>query len=208
LTRIVLIRHAKTEWNEGEQERFRGRADLALSEFGIKQAELTADRIAGWPISAIYSSPLKRALSTAEILASPLGLKTRLLNGLIDIDYGTWQGLSLPEAAADDNQLYELWLQNPHLVTFPGGEKLQQVQKRAYHAMKTLLPKHESQTIVLISHKVVCKLLICRIIGLDNSRFWQVEQDTCAINLIESREEFLQLTLLNDTCHLKSLNEN
>jgi broad specificity phosphatase PhoE len=206
LTRIVLIRHGRTEWNEGDGERFRGRADLDLSEFGVEQAKLTADRIAGWPISAIYSSPLRRALSTAEILASTVNLKAGLLNGLIDINYGTWQGLSPGEAAANDSQLYQLWLQSPHLVTFPGGENLEQVQERAYYALKTLLSKHEAQTIAIVSHKVVCMVLVCRIIGLDKSRFWQVEQDTCAINLIEAREKLLQITLLNDTCHLKSLN--
>jgi broad specificity phosphatase PhoE len=208
LTRIAIIRHGQTQWNEGEGERFRGRADLDLDKIGIEQAKLTAARISQWQVSAIYSSPLERASSTAKILAYPFNFQVRLLDGLIDIDYGTWQGLSLKEAAADDSELYTLWLQSPHLVTFPGGENLEQVRIKAVAALETLLPKHPEQTIVLVSHKVVCKVLICSILGLANSGFWQVEQDTCAISLVEVRNGFSVITLLNDTCHLKNLDEN
>lgn len=93
MTRIVLIRHGQTEWNR--LERFRGRADLSLNEVGLAQAEATARRIAAaWPASAVYSSPLKRAMETAKIIAEALALAVQPLAGLMDIDYGEWQGLS------------------------------------------------------------------------------------------------------------------
>ena len=208
MTRIAIIRHGQTEWNEGEGERFRGRAELDLDQIGMGQARAAVARIARWQVSAIYSSPLRRAVSTAKILASPFDLEVQLLEGLIDIDYGKWQGLSLKEAAADDSELYALWLKSPHLVTFPEGESLEQVRIRTVAALETLLAQHPEQTIVLVSHKVVCKVLICSILGLDNSHFWQVEQDTGAINLVETRDRLLRVSLLNDTCHLKNLNEN
>ncbi len=208
MTRIAIIRHGQTEWNEGEGERFRGRAELDLDQIGMGQARAAAARIAQWQVSAIYSSPLRRAVSTAKILASPFDLEVQLLEGLIDIDYGKWQGLSLKEAAADDSELYALWLKSPHLVTFPEGESLEQVRIRTVAALETLLAQHPEQTIVLVSHKVVCKVLICSILGLDNSHFWQVEQDTGAIDLVETRDRLLRVSLLNDTCHLKNLNEN
>ena len=208
MTRIAIIRHGQTEWNEGEGERFRGRAELDLDQIGMGQARAAVARIARWQVSAIYSSPLRRAVSTAKILASPFDLEVQLLEGLIDIDYGKWQGLSLKEAAADDSELYALWLKSPHLVTFPEGESLEQVRIRTVAALETLLAQHPEQTIVLVSHKVVCKVLICSILGLDNSHFWQVEQDTGAIDLVETRDRLLRVSLLNDTCHLKNLNEN
>lgn len=205
LTRIVVIRHGQTAWNEGDGERFRGRADVELDEKGIRQARATAERAAWWEIAAVYSSPLKRTLSTAEPLAAILRLPVQPLEGLIDIDYGKWQGLSLKEAAAEDSQRYELWLKSPHLVTFPLGENLEQVKKRVVTALKSLVHRHPEQTIVLISHKVVCKVLICYLLGLDNSHFWQVKQDTCAINLAEMGDGSPMVTLLNDTCHLEGL---
>ncbi len=205
MTRIIVIRHGQTAWNEGEGERFRGRADVELDEKGIRQAKATAARIAHWEIAAIYSSPLKRALSTARILAEPLKLPWQPLEGLIDIHYGRWQGLSLKEAATDNSQLYELWLKSPHLITFPQGENLEQVRKRVTSAVDNLVSQHREQTIVLVSHKVVCKMLFCSLLGLDTSHFWQVQQDPCAINLVEIRDDNLAITLLNDTCHLKEL---
>ncbi|MFC1925629.1 histidine phosphatase family protein [Chloroflexota bacterium] len=205
MTRIIVIRHGQTAWNEGEGERFRGRADVELDEKGIRQAGATAERAARWKIDAIYSSPLKRTLSTAEPLAVLLKLPVQPLEGLLDIDYGKWQGLSLKEAAADDSRLYELWLESPHLATFPRGENLEQVQKRVVAALESLLPGHPEQTIVLVSHKVVCKVLLCYLLGLDNSHFWQVQQDTCAINRAEMGDGRPVVTLLNDTCHLEGL---
>ena len=201
--RIIIVRHGRTEWNEGEGERFRGRAEIELSELGLRQSEATATRLSCEKIDAIYSSPLKRAIVTAEILASPFGLKAMSLPGLIDIDYGSWQGLSLKEARAQNNQLYQLWQQSPHLVTFPQGERLAQVRMRATAAVNTLLTKEAGETIALVSHKVVCKVLLCYFLGLDNSHFWQIEQDTAAISIVELRDGVFILKLLNDTCHLR-----
>jgi len=205
LTRIMLIRHGQTAWNEGDGERLRGRSDIELDEMGIRQAEATAAGVAQWEVAAIYSSPLRRAVTTADILAEPLKLQVQPTEGLIDIDYGKWQGLSLEETAADDNKLYQLWLKSPHLVTFPQGESLEQVRKRVVGAVDTLVPKHSGQTIVLVSHKVVCKVLLCSLLGLDNSHFWQVQQDLCAINIFEADESGFAICRLNDTCHLKGL---
>jgi broad specificity phosphatase PhoE len=144
-------------------------------------------------------------MSTAQILARPFNLQAEPVEGLIDVDFGTWQGLSPIEVARRDSELYFLWLHYPHLVTFPQGESLDQVHDRVAITFDSLLAQHQGQTIVLVSHKVVCKVLICHLIGLDSSHFWQVEQDTCAINLVEVRDDSLAIALLNDTCHLKNL---
>jgi len=205
LTRIIVVRHGQTAWNEGEGERFRGRAEVELDDKGIKQAGATAARLAQWEAAAIYSSPLKRALSTANILAEPLKLQVQPTEGLIDIDYGRWQGLSLKEAAEDDSKLYKLWLKSPHLVTFPQGESLEQVKKRVVSAVESLVPQHPGQSIVLVSHKVVCKVLFCSLLGLDTSHFWELQQDPCAINLVEVGENAVAIVSLNDNCHLKEL---
>jgi broad specificity phosphatase PhoE len=205
VTRIILVRHGQTGWNEGIGERFRGRTNLDLNETGINQAEATAGRIAQWQIEAVYFSPLPRAMSTARILARPFNLQPQPLEGLIDIDYGRWQGLSLKEAESQDPQLYSLWLRSPHLVTFPQGEGLEGVQNRVVGALETLQTCHPNHSLILVSHKVVCKVLICYLLGVDSSHFWQIEQHPCAINLIEATGKSLVLTLLNDTCHLKNI---
>ena len=203
MTRFVLIRHGQTEWNR--VERFRGRADLALDDTGIRQAEAAAERLSRWEIAAIYSSPSRRALMTAQSLASRLGLAVQPLDGIIDIDFGHWQGLSAKEAAAQDGQLFRQWLERPQEVRFPHGESLQDVRQRITATIDNLVKNHSEQTVALVSHNVVCRVLLCVVLGVDNSHFWQLGQDVAAINVFEVGDGNPVLSLLNDTCHLKHL---
>jgi len=201
LTRIILIRHGQTQWNE--RERFRGRADLDLTDLGVRQSHITAEAVAKWPVSALYSSPLPRAMHTAQILAHRLQVPVQPLPGIIDVDYGQWQGLSVAEVAARYSELFEVWRTKPHLVTFPGGEGVEAVRLRAKAAMEEVAQQHLNQTIALVSHVVVCRLLVLSVLGLDSSYFWRVEQNLCAINIFEVRDGYFVAALLNDTCHLK-----
>lgn len=197
------MRHGRTEWNR--EERFRGRADLALDETGIRQAEAAAKSLADCGATAIYSSPLRRTLMTADPIAARLSLTIQPLDELIDIDYGTWQGLSAEESIAKDNDLYHRWLESPNEVRFPQGEGLQDIRERVTAAIDRVLTEHPEQTVILISHVVVCRVFICTVLGIDNSHFWQIGQDVNAINTISVREGKLKLNSLNDTCHLKCL---
>jgi len=203
LTRFILIRHGQTVWHSDGVERAEGRAEVDLDEVGVRQARAAAARLSPWEISAIYSSPLKRAFSTASILAARCGLAAQPETGLIDIDYGRWQGMTHPEAKADDPKIYDMWLKKPHQVTFPGGEGLADVRKRAVSALETLTPKHDGQTVVLVSHKVVIKVLLCHFLGLDDAHFWRFQQGFCAVNVVEVARGSATVHLINDTCHVE-----
>ncbi len=203
MIQVLIIRHGRTEWNR--VERFRGRADIDLDELGKKQAEATAGRIAGWDISAIYGSPLRRTMTTAGILADRLHLTAQSLPGIADIDFGKWQGLTPAEARARDGELYSRWLKKPDTVTFPGGESLSEVRARAASAVDEIINSCEEKTVAFVSHNVVCKLLILHFIALDNSHFWQIGQEVSAVNLFHIRDGIPSAMLLNDTCHLKGL---
>ena len=203
MTRFILIRHGQTVWHSDGVERAEGRAEMDLDEVGVRQARATAARLNPWEISAIYSSPLKRALSTASILGARRGLMAQPEPGLIDIDYGKWQGMTLREAQADDPILYNLWLKRPHQVTFPGGEGLADVRKRVISAVEALTPKHDGQTVVLVSHKVVIKVLLCHFLGLGDTHFWRFQQVFCAVNVVEVDGGSAAVHLINDACHLE-----
>ena len=200
---IILVRHGQTAWNK--EERFRGRADLPLDDFGIRQAEAAANKLANCGAKAIYSSPLQRTIMTAEPIAARLGLTVQPLEGLIDIDYGGWQGLSTQEALENDSDLYQRWISSPQDIIFPDGEGLKDVRHRIAGVIEMVLSKYSDQTVILVSHIVVCRIFICAVLGLDNSHFWQIGQDVNAINTIGLREGKLVLNSLNDTCHLKGL---
>ena len=197
------MRHGQTEWNR--VERFRGRADLSLDETGRLQAEAAALRLKAEHVAAIYSSPLKRAIQTADAIAKQLKLPVQPLEGLIDIDFGSFQGLSAEEATKKDGELFKMWVERPHLVRFPEGESLDIVRQRVLAAVDDVATKHKDQTAILVSHTVVCKVLMCAMLGLDNSHVWQVRQDVNAINIFELRDGVPLIISVNDTCHLKSL---
>jgi len=203
VTGLIIVRHGRTEWNR--VERFRGRADLALDEEGRKQAQAASERIKEWPVAAVYSSPLRRARETAESLAKQVGLEVKELSGIIDIDYGQWQGLSPDEATAKDGDLYYKWQHSPHQVAFPNGESLKEVQERATSALDNLIEQHKKETIALVSHKVVCQVLVLSLLGLELSHFWEITQDVCAVNYFEVRGGVPSALLINDTCHLRGL---
>jgi broad specificity phosphatase PhoE len=202
MTELILVRHGETEWNV--EEVFRGRIDVGLNETGLKQAELLAEYLGGLKIDTVYSSPLKRALKTAEVIARYHKLEVKITPGLIDCDFGQWQGLHLQEVKDRYKELYAEWVNSPHLVKIPDGESLDEVRKRALPLVDEVVAKYKG-TVVLVSHRVVNKVLICALLGLDNSRFWNIRQDTCGTTTFAYENGRFTLTKHNDTSYLKPL---
>ena len=202
MTEIILARHGETEWNVGEI--VRGRIDIELNETGIRQAELLSDYLSGVKVDAIYSSPLKRAVKTAEVMASPRKLEVRTTSGLIDLNFGQWQGLSRQEVKHKYGKLYTEWTDSPERVRMPAGESLNDVRQRATGVVDKLIARYGG-TVILVSHRVVNKVLICALLGLDNSHFWNIGQDTCGITTFSYENGRFILTEHNNTSYLKPL---
>jgi len=202
MTKIMLIRHGDTDWNV--EEIFRGRVDIELNETGIKQAELLAKHLSDEKIVAIYSSPLKRALRTAEIITGSRNVDVTPTPELIDFDYGEWQGLSHSMVKERYPKLYNDWMSNPQVVRMPKGENLDDVKRRTISLVDRLIAEHEG-TIALVSHRVIHKVLICALLGLDNSRFWNIRLDTCGITTFTCDDNGFVLVRHNDTSFLKPI---
>lgn len=201
MTRIVLVRHGETEWNR--VERFRGRADVPLNQTGIAQAEATARRIEkSWQITAVYASPLVRAFRTAETIAKRFALDVQVHQGLIDIDYGEWQGRAPEEVRHEQPQLVDAWYRAPQTVRIPGGESLDELRIRCGEALREVVERHSDRTVALVAHTVVNRVILLIVLGLGNERFWRLRQDPCAINEIEASGEEYTLVSMNDTCHV------
>jgi len=205
MTSIYLVRHGQTAWNK--EEIFRGRTDVPLDETGLKQAELVGQYFNGMEIHRIFSSSLSRAWQTAEKIAGFHNLKVQSLQGILDMSFGNWEGRPHQEIRQTDSKTYRQWVETPHLVTLPGGESLDGVRVRAMAALEEVIRNHPGKTHILVTHRVVSKVLICAILGLDNSHFWQIAQDPTAVNLIQHRNGKYILSLMNETCHLKPLKE-
>ncbi len=200
-TRFIVVRHGQTEWNR--IERFRGRADVPLNEAGLAQAAATGRRIAAeWRPAAVYASPLSRATVTAQAIAGHFNLPVLPLDSLIDIDYGEWQGLTPDEARGRWPEGVDDWYAAPQKVHIPGGESLGDLRERVTVAIAGLVARHPGQTLVLVSHTVVNRVILLAVLGLGNDRFWRLRQDNCAINIFEADGGDFTLVTMNDTCHL------
>jgi phosphoserine phosphatase len=207
MTCIILVRHGQTAWNR--EERFRGHADIPLDETGFAQAKSTGARIAAqWKPDAIYAGPLSRTIQTAEATAQLFNLEVMAEDGLIDVDCGNWQGLSPEEARQQFPGDFEMYLHGPGNFCFPGGESLEEARLRAIKRVEKLVAQHPGQTLMLVSHTALNRLILLSTLGMDSNSFWKIRQDTCAINAFEVKDGKFTLILLNETSHLLSISAN
>jgi len=205
MAKLILARHGETMWNV--EKVFRGRADVNLDKVGIKQAELLGKYLSNWELEAIYSSPVKRALNTANIVARYQKVAVRIAEGLIDFDFGEWQSLPEQEVKRLYPAILNEWHNSPDKVKMPGGESLEDVRRRAVEVVNDVLSRHQGN-VLLVSHRVVIKVLICYMLGLDNSHFRNINQDVGGITLFDYADGRFVLIRHNDTSHLRELKKS
>jgi len=201
ITTIILISNGRSGWNATKH--FRPQADEPLDDAGIQQAEATGRSIAAkWQPIAVYSSPLPRAVRTAEIIAAHVNQPVEIHPGLSEIDYGEWQTITPEEAIKRWPDTVEAWYDAPHKVSIPGGETLDDLRRRAITAVNTLASRHVSREIVLVGHPIINRIILLGVLKLGNERFWHIQQELCAINVFTLQANDFILVSLNDTCHL------
>jgi probable phosphoglycerate mutase len=204
MTRIILVRHGHVEWLA--PERFRGRAELPLSDLGRRQAQAAAGYIAAsWKPQAVYTSPLGRCRETGAAIAAPFRLEPQPIEGLADIDYGEWQGLTREQAKERWPEETELWFRKPHLAAIPGGETLAAVLSRATAALRDILRRHPDGTVVVVGHDSVNRVLLLFALEAPLSRYWHLRQEPCGVNeLLFDNGSFI-IGSINQTQHLAGL---
>ena len=203
MTRAFLVRHGETEWNR--LGKFRGRADIPLNEKGIAQARRVAERLAHIHVKSIFTSPLARTLMTAREIASHHSLTPIAEEGLLDLAYGDWEGKTVAEVQAYDAAHYHEWMTHPDLVQIPRGETLESLRQRAFETLERLTPPQSDEPVVLVSHDMVGRILVCAVLGLPNDATWRIPQDNAALTIFERVAEGFILRTMNDTAHLDSL---
>jgi phosphoserine phosphatase len=204
MIRIILVRHGHVGWIA--PERFRGRAELPLSDLGRRQAHAAAGYIAAsWKPDAVYTSPLGRCRETGAVIAEPFRLEPQPIDGLADIDYGEWQGLTRDQAKERWPDETELWFRLPHLAAIPGGETLAAVLSRATAALRDILRHHPDGTVVLVGHDSVNRVLLLFALDLPLSRYWHLQQDPCGVNELFFDNGSFLIGSINQTQHLSGL---
>ena len=204
MSRIILVRHGHVDWLS--PERFRGRAELPLSDLGRRQAQAAAGYIAAtWKPEAVYTSPLGRCRETGAVIAGPLRLEPQPVDGLADIDYGEWQSLTRDAAKQRWPDETELWFRAPHLALIPGGETLAAVLSRAIAALRDIVRHHRNGTAALVGHDSVNRVLLLFALELPLSRYWHLRQDPCCVNELFFDNDSFTIGSINQTQHLSGL---
>ena len=203
MTTIYLIRHGECEGNR--ENLFRGRADVPLNETGRNQSEELGGFLKDIFFDAVYSSPRQRARQTASFLRSKTG-NIQIENGFDNIQLGEWEGKSRDEIKAAYPDLWKIWLTSPETLSFPGFETFEQVAARSLAALKHILGKHSGQTIAVVSHSVVLRILIALTLEISQPYFWKLKLDNASFSILEHRpERGFTLALLNFSGHLSHL---
>lgn len=200
LTRFVLVRHGETNWNR--EGRYQGQIDTPLSAFGLEQGRKVAAALKEVPIDICYASPLSRSYDTAAMCAEPHNLSIIKDERLLEINHGEWEGLLSAEVQERYPQLAAQWRQTVVGVQMPGGENMEDVRARSMEAFREYAAKHEGQTVLVVAHDAVNKAIICDILDIGLSKFWQVKQDNTCINVFEYQDGKWRLVLMNSTTHL------
>ncbi len=203
MTEIILTRHGHVEGIK--PERFRGRQLLELTKRGTAEAALLAQRIAArWRPSHIYTSPMSRCIATAAAIARATGIAAKTCDDLNDIDYGAWQFKSFADAKAQDPALFAAWFATPQRVRFPNGESLQDLAARTANALRMVLARHPDETVVLVGHDSVNRVLLLQVLEQPLSGYWRLAQEPCCINALDVSGAGVCVRSINETQHLEA----
>ena len=201
-TTTLLLRHGATELSA--ERRFSGRDDIALTKEGIRQARLTARRLAAGPgVDVIVTSPLQRARRTAEAVAEATGAPMIVDDDLAEADFGQWQGLSFAEASQRWPDELAAWQASPDAAP-PGGESFAMVALRVLSAIDRLIKAHQHCSAVVVSHVTPIKTLVCRALLAPPEAMFRMNLDVASLTRIDCFDNgSALLRSFNDTAHLQ-----
>ncbi len=182
-TRLLLLRHGQTEMSV--HRRYSGRGNPPLTDLGCEQAARAAAMLAGkGDIAAVVSSPLGRTRQTAQAVADALGAEVRVLDGLIETDFGEWEGLTFAEASARDPELHARWLADSS-VPAPGGESFDAVRERVEAVRRDLIGLYPAANVVVVSHVTPIKTLLQLALGVGPSLLYRLHLDLASLSIAE-----------------------
>ena len=200
---LILVRHGETEWNR--TGRCQGVADIELNHNGKKQVRELGSALKGETISAIYSSDLKRALGTAQEIASHHKLSVNIDKDLREMDQGELEGLSFSEIRERYDHVLKEWRESPETLKLPKGESLTELQERALRAFNKVLARHMGETVVIVSHNLTITTLLCKFTGVGLKGFRNFNLKAACKNHIVCRDGDIEIEVLNDVSHLSPI---
>jgi len=201
-TRVFLIRHAET--NENHAGVVQGRADNPLSALGSRQAVALSESLSMQRLTAVHASPLRRAQQTAVAVAEPHGLMVVTEPDLVEMDIGEMEGLSGPEFRLRFPDFLKAWMSTEAgSVPMPGGESLEDVQRRAGAVLDRIIVENVNGVVGVVSHNFVVLTLLCRILALPLYSFRRLRQHVAGVTIVDVVDSRMSIVCMNDICHLE-----
>ena len=197
---MILIRHGQTDHNI--KRRYCGSNDPGLNHTGVIQAHMLKQRLKDEKIDEIYSSGQKRAYQTAEIIFSGKNIKKH--DGLREMSFGIFEGMTYGQIMAGHAKIYADWVCNPSQTDIPKGENLKSLYDRVRRAMHFILScSSKNKTIAVVAHGGPNRIILCDAYEYSLEKFWQIDQDNSALNIIEYFDSGnAKVLTVNDTTHL------
>lgn len=205
-TRLLLIRHGATEANLRRPYTLQGlRPDPDLAEVGVMQARAVAVSLRGVPISVVYSSPMRRAWQTAQAIAGEVHVPLRVEPVLVEVDTGEWTGRTWAEIEREWPKEAQAFHEDAERFGYLGGENLGQVRDRVLPRVEGMLERHEEETIAVVSHGVVNRVLLANWLGIPLRFARRLSQDNTGVSVVEVSGGKVQVRTVNGTGHLGGL---
>ncbi len=201
MARLLLVRHGVTEFNS--TRRFAGYSDIEMSADGYRQVEKLRDRLKDEKIDTVYSSDLRRALSTAEIIAAGREVDIVACPELREVNYGDCEGLTFNEISQAYPELAEEITDFDLQMQFPSGENFTGFVDRTCRFLDRLRQHEPSETILTVSHSGPLRALVCHLLGIDQSHWRQIRIDNASLSIVETYPNRVIISLLNGTAHLR-----
>ena len=208
--RVIIVRHGQSNYNV--QKRIQGRSDESvLTAKGEQDAQILGETLKNYQLSAIYSSPLQRALGTAKIIqnALPNSPSIKPLEILREIDLPQWENMVKDEVQQQDAQTYHLWKTQPDQLTMTRGDQefypVLSLYEQSQQFWQDTLPQHEGETILIVAHNGINRCLIMSALGIKPEYYHSLQQSNCCINILNFTGAYgdpVQLESLNQTAHL------
>lgn len=205
--KLILVRHGETHWNEAGLVQG-GDSDIELNDTGLEQARKLAAFLKNEPIIAILSSPLQRAIATAEVIASHHQLPVEIDQGLRELKVGDLEGMSISNLRTTFSRFLMQQWQDREAIKLPNGESLVELQQRAWKVIEDLLERHKTSpehnkdaTVVVVSHYFVTLAIIFKALNLPLDCFTKFKVDLGGVSILEFRDYGARLVTFNDTSY-------
>ena len=200
-TTVLLIRHGETEWNI--LGKFQGSTDIPLSQEGIRQAHMLKNRLNG-DFDYVYASPLKRAYETAQTISEGTDKTITIAEGIREINFGKWEGLTLKGIAEKYPDVFKSWRTDKEEGKFCGGDmSTLNASIRARNCIMEIVKEHKGKKIAIVAHGGIIKAGLIGIFGWDMSMYHKIALGNTCINTVTFNDDLKPAIVgLNDTNHL------